>query len=176
MPGSAIPVGDDELRDIADERHIRRLHAAYVDAVNRFAWDEFHELFLPDAEVTVSRGDPGAADVVVGPTAVGEMIAGFVSRYEFLIQTVLNARVQLRTGGDPDAAFARLTIAEHRQLRDSGRFLESAGTYHDRYVRRDGRWWFAARRYDRTYMSAPKDVEVQGRPDLPFPDPFTSGG
>lgn len=37
------------LRDVIDEVLIRRLHAAYVDAVNRSAWHEFEALFLPDA-------------------------------------------------------------------------------------------------------------------------------
>ena len=34
------PVDARELRDMFDERAIRRLHAHYVDAVNRSAWEE----------------------------------------------------------------------------------------------------------------------------------------
>lgn len=154
------PVGEEEIRDIADERQIRRLLSAYVDAVNRSAWDEFDGFFLPAAKVEVSRGPSMPGDTAVGPAAVGEMIGGFVSAFDFLIQVVLNARIQLRVGGDPDAAFARVTIAEYRQLADSGRFIESSGVYHDHYVRRGGRWWFARRRYERTYATAPTDVMV----------------
>ena len=32
-----------------DELRIRRLQSAYVDAVNRRAWSEFTDLFLPDS-------------------------------------------------------------------------------------------------------------------------------
>ena len=44
-------VQSDELRDVIDDWLIRRLHAAYVDAVNRAAWSEFGAFFLADAVV-----------------------------------------------------------------------------------------------------------------------------
>lgn len=153
----------DELRDVIDEMQIRRLHAAYVDAVNRFAWSEFHELFVPDAALTVQRAE-GDSDDVIGPAAIGELIGGYVSHYDFLTQVVLNARVRLRYHKDIDQACARLYIAEYRQVSASGRRLESAGVYHDQYRRIEGSWWFVRRRYDRLYKSAPADLEVH-----PFP-------
>ena len=67
------PIDAHDLRDMVDEQAIRRLHAHYVDAVNRSAWGEFVDLFVPDAALTVSRG-AGQADRVVGPVAVGELI------------------------------------------------------------------------------------------------------
>jgi hypothetical protein len=164
------------LQDVVDEARIRALHADYVDAVNRQAWEEFEDLFLPDAHLTVVRGD-GAPDVVIGPGAIGGLIAGYVSRYDFLIQVVLNARIRVRQDGDPDRAFARLYIAEFRQVTASGRAIESAGTYHDEYRRRDGDWWFARRRYDRIYASAPSELEVHPFPaDFPVTDGFRRRG
>jgi SnoaL-like domain len=161
-----------ELRDMVDERAIRRLHAHYVDAVNRAAWGEFVDLFTPSAELTVSRGEP-QPDRVAGPAAIGELIAGYIAKYDFLVQVILNARIELRLRGDVDAAGARLFIAEFRQWTNTGRRLESAGVYHDRYARVDGQWRFSQRRYDRLYATAPRDLEV-----YPFPsagdvdDPF----
>ncbi|MBW8487491.1 nuclear transport factor 2 family protein [Actinomadura parmotrematis] len=146
-------MGAEELRDIADERLIRRLLAAYVDAVNRGAWAEFGELFLPEAVVEVVRGPGLPADAATGPDGVAAMVSGFAGRFDFLVQALLNARVELRDGGDPDRASARVTIGEYRRLSASGRFVHSAGTYHDRYERRGGRWRFAGRRYERTYVS-----------------------
>ena len=169
------PVDARELRDIADERLIRRLHAHYVDAVNRSAWSEFADLFVPSAELTVSRGD-GQVDRVVGPVAMGELIAGYIAKYDFLVQVVLNARIELRLGGDVDAAGARLFIAEFRQWTSNGRRMESAGVYHDRYTRVDGQWRFAQRRYDRLYATGQRDLEVYPFPAAgDFADPFTGG-
>src|SRR4051794_20601779 len=128
MAGTDPPVDPAELRDVVDEAQIRRLHARYVDAVNRAAWGEFSELFAPDCRLSVSRG-AGVPDQVVGPTAIGELIAGYIAKYSFLVRVVLNARIGLRLGGDVDAAGARLYIAEYRQWTDTGRRLESAGVY-----------------------------------------------
>jgi hypothetical protein len=172
MTTSDPPVDAHELRDMVDERAIRRLHAHYVDAVNRSAWDEFVDLFVPDAQLTVSRGE-AQPDRVVGPKAIGELIAGYIAKYDFLVQVILNARIELRYHGDVDAATARLFIAEFRQWTTSGRRMESAGVYHDRYARIDGQWRFAQRRYDRLYATGPSDLSV-----YPFPtagdvdDPF----
>ena len=173
MTTSDPPVDAHELRDMVDERAIRRLHAHYVDAMNRSAWEEFTDLFIPAAELTVSRGE-AQPDRVVGPAAIGELIAGYIAKYDFLVQVILNARIQLRWRGDVHAAGARLYIAEFRQWTSTGRRLESAGVYHDRYARVDGQWRFAQRRYDRLYATAPRDLQI-----YPFPsasdvdDPFT---
>ena len=172
MTTSDPPIDAGELRDIVDERAIRRLHAHYVDAVNRSAWGEFVDLFTPTTELTVSRGE-AQPDRVIGPVAVGELIAGYIAKYDFLVQVILNARIELRWQGDVDAASARLYIAEFRQWTNTGRRMESAGVYHDRYARVDGQWRFSQRRYDRLYATAPRDLDV-----YPFPsatdveDPF----
>jgi hypothetical protein len=169
------PVDARELRDIADERLIRRLHSHYVDAVNRSAWGEFADLFLPSAELTVSRGE-AQPDRVVGPTAMGELIASYIAKYDFLVQVILNARIELRLHGDVDAAGARLFIAEFRQWTSNGRRMESAGVYHDRYSRVDGEWRFAQRRYDRLYATGQRDLDVYPFPAAgTFYDPFTKG-
>jgi hypothetical protein len=174
MPNADPPVDAAELRDVVDEMNIRRLHARYADAVNRAAWDEFTELFLPDVELTVAKRSE-AADQVVGPVAIGKLIGGYIARYDFLIQVILNARIQLRYQGDVDRAFARVYIAEFRQWNDTGRRIESSGVYHDEYRRVDGRWWFARRRYDRLYATARAELEVHPFPtDIDVGDPFAA--
>jgi hypothetical protein len=172
MTTSDPPVDASELRDMVDERAIRGLHAHYVDAVNRAAWGEFEDLFTPTAELTVARGE-GQVDRVVGPVAMGELIAGYIAKYDFLVQVILNARIRLRWHGDVDAAGARLYIAEFRQWTSTGRRMESSGVYHDRYARVDGRWRFSQRRYDRLYATALRDLEVHPFPSAgDFDDPF----
>lgn len=154
--------------DLLDEVRIRRLQAAYVDAVNRRAWSEFGDLFGPNAVLEVRAGRE-RTDEVVGPEAIGSLIAGYLEPLDFLVQVVLNARIVTRWGGDADRAAARLSIAEHRQARATGRERHSFGTYHDEYVRVDGRWWFARRRYDRQVVTAEpgsdRDLDVVGMPE-----------
>jgi hypothetical protein len=176
MPTTDPPVDATELRNVVDEMHIRRLHARYADAVNRAAWHEFTELFLPDVELTVAKRS-APPDQVVGPVAIGNLIGGYIARYDFLIQVILNARIQLRYHDDVNRAFARLYIAEFRQWNDTGRRIESSGVYHDEYRRLDGRWWFARRRYDRLYATASAELEVHPFPsDLDIDDPFSRSG
>ena len=164
--------GDED--DLLDEQRIRRLQSAYVDAVNRRAWAEFTDLFLVDSVLEVSAGGE-RADEVVGPEAIGSLIGGYLEPLDFLVQVVLNARIVTRWRGDPDRAAARLSIAEHRQATATGRERHSFGTYHDEYVRVDGRWWFARRRYDRQVVTAEPgsahDLDV-----LPMPADATDLG
>lgn len=164
--------GDED--DLLDEVRIRRLQSAYVDAVNRRAWPEFIDLFRPDSVLEVSAGGE-RADEVVGPEAIGSLIGGYLEPLDFLVQVVLNARIVTRWRGDADRAAARLSIAEHRQATATGRERHSFGTYHDEYVRVDGRWWFARRRYDRQVVTAEpgsaRDLDV-----LPMPASATDLG
>jgi hypothetical protein len=151
---------------------IRRLHAHYVDAVNRRAWDEFDDLFLSDAELEVARHS-APSEFAAGPGDIGRLIGGFLTKYDFLIQVILNARVMVGYEGGLDRAFGRLYIAEYRQLTAGGRRIESSGSYHDIYRKVGGRWWFARRRYDRIFATAPKELEVHAAPsELPFLDGF----
>ena len=163
----------DEL-DVLDEARIRRLQSAYVDAVNRRAWPEFVDLFLATSVLEVRAGAE-RADEVVGPEAIGSLIGGYLESLDFLVQVVLNARIVTRWRGDPDRAVARLSIAEHRQATATGRERHSFGTYHDEYVRVDGRWWFARRRYDRQVVTAEpgagRDLDV-----VPLPADATDLG
>ena len=162
----------DDVGALIEELRIRRLHAHYADAVNRRAWDEFDDLFLPDAHLEVARHS-APSEFATGPGAIGDLIGGFLSKYDFLIQVILNARITVGYASDPQQAFARLYIAEYRQLTQGGRRLESSGSYHDVYRNVGGRWWFAQRRYDRIYATAPQDLEVHAFPtDLPFADGF----
>jgi hypothetical protein len=125
---------------------IRRLHDTYADVVNRRAWSELFEIFAPDALVVVDKRD-GAPLELVGPEAVGNFIGASIEQYEFFELVVLNARVFLQTDGDDDRATARVYINELRHAGDTGTWSTAYGVYHDDYVRRDGRWWFARRRY-----------------------------
>jgi hypothetical protein len=151
-----------EVREAIDYLAIRRLQDAYADVVTRRAWPELHDLFRPDCELVLDlrAGEPRT---FVGPDAVGQFIGESVERFERFQFVVLGTRVTLQTDG-PDRAAARLYMCELRQSAAEGRESVAYGVYHDDYVRADGRWWFAHRRYHSLARTAP-DLQV-----FPFPD------
>jgi len=135
----------DEVQDTVDYIAITRLLSAYADTVNRRAWPEFKDLFMPDAAVRVDMVSKPAIDLV-GPEELGSFIEGAIERFEFFEFVVLNAHVDL-TGSDAEAARARVFMCELRQERATGEWTRAFGIYHDEYKHDRGRWRFAQRRY-----------------------------
>lgn len=162
---------DDELRDLVDRAAVLDLQARYADVVTRRAWDELTGLFLPDATIhidTVTR-DPFT---VTGPGELGRFIGGAVDRFDFFEFVILNSLVELRDGGDPDAAAARVFMCEQRRVAADGGWSTAYGLYRDRYRRVDGRWWFA----DRSYRSLARTGEDGGAFPFPHLPPSPGGG
>ena len=155
-PTSTVPAVDPALQDTVDEVAIRRLHHTYGDIVNRRAWAELRECFLPDATVTVDKRDAEPIEMV-GPDAVGTFIGRSIEQYAFFGFTCLNARISLRAGGDTDYATARVYINEVR-VDHVGGWSTAYGLYEDEYRRADGRWWYARRRYHSLARTAPDFV------------------
>lgn len=124
---------------------LQRLLAAYADAVNRRAWGELPELFLPDAtiELTPTHREPLT---ISGPEELGRFIDGAIERFEFFEFVFLNSRIELDLAAD--RARGRNFMCELRQEKYSGRFNRVFGVYHDEYRRIDGRWWFERRAFD----------------------------
>ncbi len=114
--------------------------------VSRRVWPELRELFLDDARVEV---DTRTAEPLVfdGPDALGTFIAGAIERFGFFEFVVLNTRIELAVGGDPDRADGRMYMCELRVEADSGEWNNAFGVYHDRYRRTDDGWRFEHRRY-----------------------------
>jgi len=137
------PVEPAELRAAVDEVAIRGLIAAYADVVNRRAWGELHELFLPDAPLRLDLRDRAAVEHV-GPTAVGAFIDGAIERFAFFEFVALNLRV-LRHA-DPDRARVRTYMCELRQDH-AGTPSRAFGLYQDDVVRTPDGWRFASRDY-----------------------------
>lgn len=134
------------VQDLIHYTAIRRLQDAYADIVTRRAWAELNDVFLPDLRLDLDlRSLP--ARVMIGPDEIGGFIGGSLEKFEFFEFVILNARIHLRDGGDPDQAVGRMFMSEIRQERASGEFSTIYGVYHDRFRCIDGRWWFAARQY-----------------------------
>jgi SnoaL-like domain len=132
--------------DDSDYLGVRRLQDAYADVVTRRAWPELAELFLPEAvvEVDTRTNEPLRFE---GPKALGDFIGGAIERFAFFEFVILNSIVHLNVGDDFDRAAARMYMCELRTDRETGEWINAFGVYHDRYRRRDDRWWFEHRQY-----------------------------
>ncbi len=150
----------DEVQDTVDYISITRLHSVYADTINRRAWAELKDMFLPDSSVHVDMVSKPAIDLV-GPTELGTFIENAIERFSFFEFIVLNARVDL-TGSDAEEARARAFMCEVRQERDTGEFTRAFGVYQDRYRHDRGRWWYAQRRY--------QSLARSGGEVFPFPE------
>jgi len=157
-------IDDELLLTAVHDTGIRRLQHAYADVVNRRAWSELEDLFLPDAAIVIDtrKGDPLR---LVGGRAVGEFIGASVARFSFFEFEILNAHIVFPHGAGAESAVSRLYMCEHRQDEGSGRWTNAFGLYHDRYTFDGARWWFAERNYHSLARNAP-DLDV-----FPFPDP-----
>ena len=137
---------DSALEDTIDYVAITRLQAAYADIVTRRAWDELHELFLPDAPVVVDTVTNPVVELT-GPQQIGDFIGGAIERFEFFEFVPLNTAIELRVDGEAHRARGRLYMCELRQDAATGHGSQAFGVYHDEYRKRHGRWWFARRDY-----------------------------
>jgi hypothetical protein len=147
---------------------LRRLQHAYADVVNRRAWAELDQLFLPDAAVVIDRR-AGAPLRLVGAPALGAFIGSSIAQFEFFEFVILNAHIGFPDGPLAGTATCRLFMSELRQHGDSGRWTTVFGLYHDRYVLQGDRWWFAERRYHSLARQG-HDLDVFPLPEDPGVD------
>lgn len=134
------------MSETEDYVAITRLQAAYADVVNRRAWPELAELFLPDAPITVDTVTNPPVELT-GPEELGAFIGRAIERFEFFEFVILNSRVWTTVDGDADAARARMFMCELRQDAATGHASQAFGVYHDDYRRTPDGFLFARRRY-----------------------------
>ena len=121
---------------------ITRLQSSYADVVTRRAWNELDALFTSDATIRVDTVTRPVVELV-GAAALGAFIGTAVARFEFFEFVILNTVVDIRSN---DTAGGRVYMVEIRQERETGEWSNAFGLYQDHY-QYDGRWRFAARRY-----------------------------
>jgi len=150
-----------------DHAAIFRLQRAYADVVSRMAFAELGELFVPDIRLLMEL--PGRPKELVGPQAFGEYIARRVAHLEFFQFVLTNAVAEL-AADDGNRAHGHMHFHELHQDREHHRLRTLYGLYRDEYVRVDGRWWFAHRRFAPLAMTSSddsRDLDV-------FPNPLLS--
>ena len=130
-------------RETEDRVALQDVLSTYADVINRRAWDELDDLFVPDCEIVIDtrRGDPLT---MIGGGALGEFVGSAIERFDFFQFVILSARLWVDGG---DEARGRLYMREVRHDRTTREQSQAFGVYHDRFRRDRGRWRFAARQY-----------------------------
>jgi SnoaL-like domain len=157
---------DIEMCRTIDRVAIGALLETYADVINRRAFDELDELFLPSCEIVIDarRGDP---IVVSGGAGLGAFVGAAIDRFDFFEFVVLSKRLWV---DGSDEAEGRLYMCELRHDRATGAASQAFGVYHDRFRRVDDRWWFASRRYHslaRTVAAGGRSLDVFEFPTIP---------
>lgn len=145
MAIEATATGGKSLEEMTSQLAIQRLLAAYTDVVNRRQWSELSSLFLADAKIELRTLQRQPLELT-GPAALGRFIGEVVARFDFFQFVLLNARLELQPG--EDSALGRLFVCEYRWEKSAAKWTQVFGVYCDRYLRIDGRWWFAQRSFD----------------------------
>jgi SnoaL-like domain len=163
-----VAMDEDAMQEAVDYVAVTRVQSAYADVVNRRAWDDFAQLFLPDCSISIDKQSQEPLKFV-GPEQIGDFIGRSIEGFEFFEFVILNAHTVLgRAGGAPDTASSRMFMCELRQDRASGQWTNAFGVYHDQYRKVDGRWWFAQRHYQSLARTGRGDVFA-----FPSHPPFT---
>jgi hypothetical protein len=122
-----------------------RLQSRYADVVTRRAWGELRDLFLPDAAVHIDMVTQAPMSFS-GPDSLGTFIGDAIARFDHFAFVILNAVFEVDQD-DPESAHGRIFMCEVRHDTATDTWPIAYGMYQDRYLRRDGRWWFAERHY-----------------------------
>ena len=120
------------------ERGIKRLIAAYCDAVNRLDADAAAVLFAPDARVQIAHYPEWS-----GQDTIHRGLQQTFAGSGFLHQRCDIGLIDV----EGDRANARLSIFEAHRLKEETDLSLVFGIYEDEYVRLADHWRFQRRRY-----------------------------
>ena len=145
--------------DAEDRIAIADLVARYTDAVNvndAAAWEA--------TWAEECTWEPGPDRLLRGRDEVVGFWQAAMASFESVIQVVGHGR----TREEGDAAAGRWTLFEVNRRDGANSLL--VGCYRDRYVRREGAWLFAERRFTATYRGGLPQGRFTAFPSLAAPD------
>lgn len=146
--------------DTADVVALWRLQSTYADIVTRRAWSELATVFAPDVTIEVDTVTSAALHIE-GPAGFAAFVGPATDRFDHFEFVILNTVVEVTSA---DEARGRIFMCEIRREVDGGEWSTAYGLYQDDYVRADGKWWIAARRY-RSLARTGSNEGVFGVPD-----------
>lgn len=122
---------------------IANLKAAYCRLLDTKDWEGWGNLFTEDVVVDVTDSGGG---VMRGRAELVASVSGSLASAKTAHQVHFP---EITIDGDE----ARAIWAMQDRVEWDGRALTGYGHYHERYVRRDGRWWIAEQRLTRLAMN-----------------------
>lgn len=123
----------------SDERDIERALIRFARAMDDRDWNGLTEILAEDA-----IGDLGTGRLE-GSAAIIELIRGYLDNCGVTQHLLGNVLVDV----DGDRATSRAYVQDlHLSRSDPGLTFHTLGDYHDRWERRDGRWWLVERNKD----------------------------
>lgn len=127
----------------SEHAEIAQLYARFSSAANEHRWDAMAELFGPDASWEASAGALGFRHR--GRQAIHAWLRGNQSKVEVVSYLAAPPTVELLT---PGRARGQTSMHELLLLKPSGEVKELFGIYRDELYKSEGRWRFAARRFE----------------------------
>jgi ketosteroid isomerase-like protein len=140
---------------LLDRLAVRDLIDRSSDAINHQDWTSLVSMMAEDA---VWERLPPTPWTLEGRDAIRAFLANNVDVLDILLYTVSATAIEVE---GPERASARSTMSELLRFKKTGAGLHVVGTYHDRFVKKDGQWWFARRTIQPRYeedVAAPKQV------------------
>lgn len=126
----------DEANRIGDERDIERALVRFARAMDDRDWKGLSQILAEDAV-----GDFGTGRLE-GSAAIIELIRGFLDNCGVTQHLLGNVLVEVNGDHATSSAYVRDL---HLSRSDPELTFQTLGDYHDRWERRDGRWWLVER-------------------------------
>ncbi|HPG26519.1 MAG: nuclear transport factor 2 family protein [Spirochaetaceae bacterium] len=161
-----------DLAELLAIEEIKRLKYRYMRCVDMKLWDEMATVFVPEATCAYSAGHYAyeGRDAIIEWLRKGMDKPGFHSTH-----SVHQPEIELvGDAATADRATGTWKIEDIVVDVDYDIMISGAAFYHDRYVKREGRWWIEHTGYDRIWeqLESRKD-----RPSLKLTaSMWTSGG
>lgn len=143
------------LDDLLAHGQIRELVHRYALALDSRDLDMLVDLYVDDVQVGDGRGRDALRRFY--DTAMREVGVTILSVGTHVVDLA----------GPDDARGQCYTLG---QIQDGDRWIVQSILYSDRYVRRDGRWYFARQRHHRLWYGAPVGVNPLTLPPANWPE------
>ena len=144
-----------DLEVLLETEAIKRLKYKYMRCVDMKLWDEMAEVFVPEATAAYSAGHYSyeGRDAIIAWLRKGMERASFHSTH-----SVHHPEIELL---DADHATGIWKLEDIVVDTEHDIVISGAAFYHDRYVKRSGRWLIAHTGYERVFE------QIESRKDRP---------
>ncbi len=137
---------DDALDQLLTRSALRQLAMRYAQAADSRDYEAFRELFVEKGAIHIHHGDPASTEPEYSLDGLETIVSSMkgLEEYEKTQHHVTNQLVEV----DGDHATGQTYCTAHHIYRVDGApwNLTMAIRYSDRFVRKDGRWYFEERR------------------------------